>query len=132
LLPRVSALGNVEVAMMGSRRPRHERRAWARQLLSELDLSGRERRRPSQLSGGERQRVAIARALANNPSVLLADEPTGSLDSISSANVLALFVRLQREYGVTTVMVTHHPAVAETASRIFHMRDGRISKTEAV
>jgi putative ABC transport system ATP-binding protein len=130
LLPRLSALGNIEVAMMGSRRPRNERRAWALQLLSELDLSGRERRRPSQLSGGERQRVAIARALANNPPVLLADEPTGSLDSSSSANVLALFVRLQRDHGVTTVMVTHQQAVAETADRIFQMRDGKIVKPD--
>ena len=91
LLPRLSALANVEIAMSGSHRPHAERAAWAKQLLSELDLGGREYRRPTQLSGGERQRVAIARALANDPPVLLADEPTGSLDSAASTNVLALF-----------------------------------------
>jgi putative ABC transport system ATP-binding protein len=126
LLPRLSALANVEIAMIGSHRPHSERTPWARQLLHELDLGGRERRRPTQLSGGERQRVAIARALANDPSVLLADEPTGSLDSKASANVLSLFVRLQREHGLTTVMVTHDPQVAQAASRIVQMRDGRI------
>ncbi|MGD0253978.1 MAG: ABC transporter ATP-binding protein [Acidimicrobiales bacterium] len=126
LLPRLSALANIEVAMMGSHRPHRERTVWARQLLSELDLADRERRHPPQLSGGERQRVAIARALANDPPVLLVDEPTGNLDSDASANVLALFARLQREYGVTTVMVTHDPAVAQAAGRILQMRDGRI------
>jgi putative ABC transport system ATP-binding protein len=126
LLPRLSALGNVEVAMIGSHRPHQQRRAWAGELLAELDLAGRERRRPPQLSGGERQRVAIARALANEPPVLLADEPTGSLDSAASAGVLELFSRLQREHGLTVVMVTHDLAVAQAASRIIHMRDGRI------
>lgn len=126
LLPRLSALANVEVAMIGTHRPREERRSWARHVLAELDLAGRERRRPPQLSGGERQRVAIARALANDPPVILADEPTGSLDSAASANVLALFSRLQREHGATTLMVTHDPAVAEAASKVVQMRDGRI------
>jgi putative ABC transport system ATP-binding protein len=130
LLPRLSALGNVEVAMIGSHRPRQQRRAWARQLLSELDLAGRERRRPTQLSGGERQRVAIARALANDPPVLLADEPTGSLDSTASAGVLELFSRLQRDHGLTVVMVTHDTAVAHAATRIVHMRDGKIVDDE--
>jgi putative ABC transport system ATP-binding protein len=126
LLPRLSALANIEVAMMGSHRPHRERTAWARELLSELDLADRESRHPPQLSGGERQRVAIARALANDPPVLLADEPTGNLDSDASANVLALFARLHREHGVTTVMVTHDSAVAEAASRILQMQKGRI------
>lgn len=126
LLPRLSAQANVEVAMIGTHRTREQRRSWARHVLSELDLAGRERRRPPQLSGGERQRVAIARALANDPPVLLADEPTGSLDSAASANVLALFSRLQREHGATTLMVTHDPAVAGAAGRVVQMRDGRI------
>jgi len=131
LLPRLSALGNVEVAMIGSRRPHSQRTAWARQLLAELDLEGREHRRPTQLSGGERQRVAIARALANDPPVLLADEPTGSLDSGAAAKVLSLFSRLQREHGLTTVMVTHDSAVADAATRIVHMQDGRIVDVDA-
>jgi putative ABC transport system ATP-binding protein len=131
LLPRLTAQANVEVAMIGSHRARSARQAWAHQLLTELDLSGRERRRPSQLSGGERQRVAIARALANDPPILLADEPTGSLDSAASKKVLSLFWRLQHEHGVTTVMVTHDAEVARTASRIVHMRDGRIVEIEA-
>ena len=130
LLPRLSALANVEVAMIGSHRPRQDRRDWASHVLSELDLAGRERRRPPQLSGGERQRVAIARALANDPPVILADEPTGSLDSAASANVLALFSRLQSEHGATTLMVTHDPAVATAAGRVVQMRDGRIVADE--
>lgn len=130
LLPRLSALANVEVAMIGSRRLHQERMRWARQVLSELDLAGRERRRPPQLSGGERQRVAIARALANDPPVILADEPTGSLDTAASANVLRLFSRLQSDHGATTLMVTHDPAVAAAAGRVVHMRDGRIVSGE--
>ncbi|MGD0321429.1 MAG: ABC transporter ATP-binding protein [Acidimicrobiales bacterium] len=126
LLPRLSALANIEVAMMGSHRPHHERTAKARQLLAELDIVDREHRHPPQLSGGERQRVAIARALANDPAVLLADEPTGNLDSDASAIVLGLFARVQREYGATTVMVTHDAAVAQAAGRILQMQDGRI------
>ncbi len=126
LLPRLSALANVEVAMIGTHRSREERSTWARHVLSELDLAGRERRRPPQLSGGERQRVAIARALANDPPVLLADEPTGSLDSAASASVLALFSRLQQDHGATTLMVTHDPAVAGAAGRVVQMRDGRM------
>jgi putative ABC transport system ATP-binding protein len=130
LLPRLSALANVEVAMIGTRRSHSERIERARLLLSELDLGGREQRRPTQLSGGERQRVAIARALANEPLVLLADEPTGSLDSTASANVLDLFSRMQREHRLTTLMVTHDPAVAEAAGQVVVMRDGRIVRND--
>jgi len=126
LLPRLSALHNVEIAMLGSTRPHAERTGFALELLDEVGLAHLAHRRPPQLSGGERQRVAVARALANEPSVIFADEPTGSLDSRSTGVVLALFRRLRTERGVTIVMVTHDDAVAATADRIVHMLDGRI------
>ncbi|HLN15853.1 MAG TPA: ABC transporter ATP-binding protein [Acidimicrobiales bacterium] len=126
LLPRLSVVDNVEIAMLGSRRHRAERAARARELLAAVDLLPFSARRPPQLSGGERQRVAIARALANDPAVLLADEPTGSLDSASVETVLALFTRLQTERGLTIVLVTHDQAVASAAGRVVHMLDGRI------
>lgn len=126
LLPRLSVLENVEIAMMGSDRPRAERVERARSLLSDVGLSGLAGRRPPQLSGGERQRVAVARALANGPSLLLADEPTGSLDSHSVENVLALFESLRRESGVTVVLVTHDDDVAATADRTVFMLDGKV------
>ena len=126
LLPRLSVLRNVEIAMMGSDRPRSERGLHARALLGDVDLADLADRRPPQLSGGERQRVAVARALANDPTVLLADEPTGSLDSRSVETVLGLFDRLRADRGVTIVLVTHDKAVAATADRIIHMLDGRV------
>ncbi len=126
LLPRLSVLENVEIAMMGTGLSRAERAARARELLAGVDLAGRERRRPTELSGGERQRVAIARALANEPAVLLADEPTGNLDSASVGNVLRMFARVREERGTTVLLVTHDPSVAATAERIVTMRDGRI------
>ncbi len=127
LLPRLSVLDNVEIAMSGSRRPHGERPAYARELLAAVDLAHLADRRPTQLSGGERQRVAIARALANDPAILLADEPTGSLDSASVEVVLGLFQRLRRERGVTVVLVTHDNAVAAVADRVVHMLDGRVA-----
>lgn len=126
LLPRLSVLENVEIAMMGSDLPRAARAARASELLQAVDLGGRERRRPTELSGGERQRVAIARALANEPSVLLADEPTGNLDSGAVDTVLAMFSRLRAERGTTVILVTHDHSVAASAERIVTMRDGRI------
>ena len=126
LLPRLSAIENVEIAMFGSPTTRAERARRARDLLSAVDLAGREKRRPTELSGGERQRVAIARALANEPAVLLADEPTGSLDSASVATVLDVFARLRADRGTTILLVTHDPSVAATADRVVTMRDGRI------
>jgi putative ABC transport system ATP-binding protein len=126
LLPRLSVLRNVEIAMMGSQRPRAERSGRARGLLDDVGIVGLADRRPPQLSGGERQRVAVARALANDPSVLFADEPTGSLDSSSVATVLGLFEKLRSDRGVTIVLVSHDRAVAATADRIIHMLDGRI------
>jgi putative ABC transport system ATP-binding protein len=126
LLPRLSVRENVEIAMSGSRRPHRQRPAYADELLSEVGLGGLSDRLPTQLSGGERQRVAIARALANDPPVLLADEPTGSLDSASVDVVLSLFRRLRRERQTTIVLVTHDEAVASTADRIVRMVDGRV------
>jgi ABC-type lipoprotein export system ATPase subunit len=126
LMPQLSAAGNVEVVMVGTHRRRHDRSAHARELLAAVDLLPLADRRPPQLSGGERQRVAIARALANDPSVLLADEPTGSLDSGSVHTVLRVFERLRDERGVTIVLVTHDENVARIADRMIEMLDGRV------
>jgi putative ABC transport system ATP-binding protein len=127
LLPRLSVLGNVQIAMAGSRRPHTERSAYARTLIGDVDLGDLADRRPPQLSGGERQRVAIARALANDPPILLADEPTGSLDSSSVEAVLGLFQRLRDERGMTIVLVTHDNVVAGVADRVVRMLDGKIA-----
>ncbi len=126
LLPHLSAEQNVEIAMFGTGIGHRERRARARDLLAQVQLVGREERKPPLLSGGERQRIAIARALANHPTLLLADEPTGSLDTESVDRTLELFGTLRVERGVTIVIVTHDPRVAATADRVVHMRDGRI------
>jgi ABC-type lipoprotein export system ATPase subunit len=127
LLPQLTARRNVEVAMFGSGRDRRQRAERARQLLADVDLAGRDDRDPTRLSGGERQRVAIARALANDPPLLLADEPTGSLDSASVDRVIELVRRLRRERPeLTVLMVTHDARVAAAADRIVEMRDGRI------
>ena len=127
LLPQLTAVGNVEIAMFGSSLRRRERRARARQLLVDVDLAGRELRQPTRLSGGERQRVAIARALGNDPPLLLADEPTGSLDTASVVHVIELIRRLRiARPELTVVMVTHDAQVAAAADRIVHMRDGQI------
>jgi putative ABC transport system ATP-binding protein len=130
LLPQLSVLSNVEIATFGTGSRRSLRRARARKLLAELDLAGLERRLPSQLSGGERQRVAIARALVNEPRLLLADEPTGSLDSESTTRVLGVLGHT-RARGVTVVMVTHDEPVAAEADRRIEMKDGRIVSDEA-
>jgi putative ABC transport system ATP-binding protein len=126
LLPNLNALQNIEVAMFGSGRPHHKVRERAAMLLNAVDLQSRGHVRPPALSGGERQRLAIARALANEPPILLADEPTGSLDSRSSANVLDLFRRIRSERPVTILLVTHDQGVAAAADRILRMQDGRI------
>jgi putative ABC transport system ATP-binding protein len=131
LLPRLSALHNVEIAMLGSTRPHAERTGFALGLLDDVGLAHLADRRPPQLSGGERQRVAVARALANEPSVVFADEPTGSLDSRSTEVVLELFHNLRTERGVTIVMVTHDEAVAAIADRTIHMLDGKIAPLES-
>ena len=127
LLPQLSAIQNVEVAMFGTGLSRRQRRDRARALLADVGLAGMEARPPTKLSGGERQRVAIARALANEPELLLADEPTGSLDERSVDLVLDLFSRLRAERpGMTMITVTHDTRVAGTADRIIWLRDGRI------
>ena len=132
LLPQLTALQNVEIPMLGTRRSRHEQRERAQSLLRDTGLAGKERRRPPELSGGERQRVAIARALANEPRVLLADEPTGNLDSGAVDQVLALLRRIRAELHITIVLVTHDPAVAASADRLIHLRDGRVDLNPTV
>jgi putative ABC transport system ATP-binding protein len=125
LLPQLNALANVELPMFGTHMSAHQRKARARELLGDVDLGGCEHRLPTELSGGERQRVAIARALANDPRILLADEPTGSLDSASTARFLELLGRLG-DGGMTIVLVTHDSEVASHADRVIEMSDGTI------
>jgi putative ABC transport system ATP-binding protein len=125
LLPTLTASENVEVAMFG-RRGRGERTSRAAELLHEVGLDGRAGARPSVLSGGERQRVAIARALANEPRLLLADEPTGALDSETGAQVLALLQALRAQHGMTILLVTNDEGVAAHADRRLRLRDGLI------
>lgn len=125
LLPRTSALENVELPLLYASIPSTERRALAMARLTEVGLGSRTDHQPSQLSGGQQQRVAIARALANNPSLILADEPTGALDSRTSIEIMALLQKLNAQR-MTIVMVTHEPDIAAFASRIVTFRDGKI------
>ena len=127
LLPRASALQNVELPLVYAGVARKERAERARGALEMVDLISRMTHRPSELSGGQRQRVAIARALVNNPSIVLADEPTGNLDSKTGAEIMALFARLH-EAGNTLVVVTHEADVAAFARRAIHIRDGQVEK----
>ena len=126
LLPTFTALENVQLPMFESDRSPSERRERAAELLRLVGLENRLAHFPSKLSGGERQRVAIARSLANEPTLLLADEPTGNLDSENAHSVLDLIIRLQQEQGRTMVLVTHDPTIAERAGRTLRMMDGRI------
>lgn len=128
LLPNLTALQNVEVAMAIDDVPKAERVKRARELLARVGLSHREDHKPNELSGGEKQRVAIARALANNPSFLLADEPTGNLDSKSGEEVMGMITDLWKQHKATIVMVTHEPEVAGYSQRIIRLRDGTIEK----
>lgn len=131
LLPQLTALENVEVPMFGTGMSRQARTERARALLGAVDMEGREDRQPTRLSGGERQRVAIARALANEPTLLLADEPTGNLDEQSIDKVLALFAQLRAERAdMTLVTVTHDPRVAATADRVIHLLEGRVDEPQ--
>ena len=130
LLPHLTAQQNVEVAMMGTRRETRQQRARALELLADTGLADKAGRKPPELSGGERQRVAIARALANDPRVLLADEPTGSLDTRSVDHVLALLRRLRETCDITIVLVTHDKSVAAAADRLVRLRDGRIDEED--
>ena len=126
LLPTFTAVENVQIPMFETDRSASERRERAVELLKLVGLEQRLDHFPSKLSGGERQRVAIARSLANEPSLLLADEPTGNLDSENAHAILDLIIRLQQEQGRTMVLVTHDPTIAERAQRILRMKDGRI------
>jgi putative ABC transport system ATP-binding protein len=126
LLPTLSALENVQVPMFEAPWPRRERVTRAARLLDEVGLGHRRQHIPSRLSVGERQRVAIARALANEPTLVLADEPTGNLDSVAQTEVLDLLARLRRERSLTLILVTHSPEVAASADRVIRLRDGRV------
>jgi putative ABC transport system ATP-binding protein len=138
LLPRTTALENVELPLIYQRNGlvgglnRRERRRRAIQSLERVGLGERAHHRPNELSGGEQQRVAIARALAMQPTIMLADEPTGNLDSRAGAEVVAIFQRLNREMGITVVFVTHDPNIAAHTQRIVRLRDGRIVSDEPV
>jgi putative ABC transport system ATP-binding protein len=127
LLPRTSALENVELPMLYAGVRTAERARRARHLLDQVGLSSRLHHRPNELSGGQQQRVAIARALANGAPLLMADEPTGNLDSASSAEIMSLFRRLNREQGITLVVVTHAPDIAAWSDRVVSFLDGRIT-----
>jgi putative ABC transport system ATP-binding protein len=131
LLPTLSAMGNVEIAYQISGRKEPMDQAYLEHLSDLLSIRGRLAHRPSELSGGEQQRVAIARALISRPAIVLADEPTGNLDTKNSDAVLKMLLRSNRELGQTTLMITHNSEAATIAGRILHMRDGEIVKIEA-
>ena len=126
LFPTLSVIENVQVPMLAMKCDAHDRAQRAEILLRKIGLEHRMRQYPNQLSAGERQRVAIARALANNPSLLLADEPTGNLDSANSALVMEMLVKIQKERGMTLIVVTHENEIANSAPRHIRIRDGRV------
>ena len=132
LLARTTALENVELPLIYKGQPRAEREVRAREALNRVGLEGRDHHHPSQLSGGQQQRVAIARALAGEPMVMLADEPTGNLDTTRSREIMELLRRLNREEGLTIVMVTHEEDMAAFASRLVVFTDGRVVRDEPV
>ncbi len=129
LIPRISALRNVELPLVYAGIPSQERRRRALEALEQVNLADRAEHVPAQLSGGQQQRVAIARALVNRPPVIIADEPTGSLDSVVSAEIMDVFARLHGQ-GKTIVMVTHEEDIAGYAQRILRLRDGRLERDE--
>lgn len=132
LLSRTSALENVELPMLYAAVETNARHRRAMEALAAVGLAGRERNHPNQLSGGQQQRVAIARALVNDPALILADEPTGNLDSRTSIEVMEIFQRLNRERGITLILVTHEHDIAQYADRVIVFRDGKIKKDYAI
>ena len=130
LVKRTSALANVELPLVYARRPKAERRAMARAALESVGLSDRARHMPSELSGGQQQRVAVARALVTDPAIVLADEPTGNLDSVATSDVLDMFAAVHAQ-GRTIVLITHETEVAERAHRIIRLADGHIIEDRA-
>jgi len=126
LMPRTTALENVELPLFYADVPLHDQHRRAAEALAAVGLAGREHHMPSQLSGGQQQRVAIARALVNRPSVVLADEPTGNLDSQASAEIIEIFGNLNREHGITVVLVTHEQDIAAYTDRVITFRDGQV------
>jgi putative ABC transport system ATP-binding protein len=131
LIPRTRALANVELPLAYAGLPRSHRRRRAREALEEVGLADRLDHLPSELSGGQQQRVAIARALVTNPALILADEPTGNLDTASTAEIMSIFEGL-RDEGRTIVLITHEPEVAQHADRVIHLSDGAIVTDDAV
>jgi putative ABC transport system ATP-binding protein len=132
LLSRTSAIENVELPMLYDGHAARERRERAMAALKSVGLEGREDHHPNQLSGGQQQRVAIARALVNEAPIILADEPTGNLDTKTSVEIMELFVKLNRESGITVILVTHEPDIATYSKRIIRFLDGRIVSDEPV
>jgi putative ABC transport system ATP-binding protein len=130
LLPRLTALENIALPLMFVGIPEPDRLRRAQTLLVGVGLEHRKSHRPNQLSGGEQQRVAIARALVGRPAIILADEPTGNLDSVTGSEIMALLRRLNREQGMTLLLVTHDPEAASFADRIIQLRDGRLAGVE--
>ena len=132
LLARTSAFENVTLPLIYAGVPRAERHTQARAALEAVGLAGRMAHQPTELSGGEQQRVAIARALINKPAIILADEPTGNLDSKSGAEIMAILQWLNQYSGITVVLVTHDPNIARHTSRIIHLYDGHVTNEEVV
>ncbi len=126
LIPRSTSLGNVELPMLYAGQPRKKRAARAMELLELVEMADRSKHMPNELSGGQKQRVAIARAMANDPAIILADEPTGALDTSTGRLVMDIFHTLHREQGKTVVLITHNKELAQETERIITIRDGRI------
>jgi putative ABC transport system ATP-binding protein len=130
LLPRTTVLENVMLPMLYANVSGKEARRTALEMIDLVGLKGKERNKSNELSGGEMQRVAIARALVNHPSVILADEPTGNLDSKRGIEIMDIFKRLNQEKGITIILITHEPDIGSIAGRRIHMRDGRIERED--